>query len=118
MLKIIKNDHFKGETFFVSDGRAYSYSEVFAEICKALGRRGIAPINIPFPAAMLFGLLNEIFLPERERVIDRNKIREMAMDSWLCSNAKAVNELGFKPEYTLANGMAKTIGWYRANGCL
>ena len=48
--------------------------------------------------------------------MNRDKAKEMAQEAWTCSPARAVEEIGFRPEYPLAPGLENTVAWYRTQG--
>jgi len=50
-------------------------------------------------------------------VINREKAKEMILE-WTCSFEKAKNELGYQPEYSLEEGISRTLRWYKQNGWL
>lgn len=45
-------------------------------------------------------------------VVNREKASEMILE-WTCSSEKAEMELGYKPQYTLEEGISRTIRWYK-----
>jgi dihydroflavonol-4-reductase len=45
-------------------------------------------------------------------VINREKAGEMVLE-WTCSHQKAVNELHYQPEYSLEEGISRTLRWYK-----
>ena len=47
-------------------------------------------------------------------VINREKANEMVLE-WTCSNEKAEAELQYKPEYSLEEGLSRTLRWYKKN---
>lgn len=100
-------------TYFVHDGRCYRYTEVITAVSRALGRRSCPIVPVPFPAAYLFGWINE-HLPEGRRMVNRDKIREMNCRAWVCSAERAFRDLGFRPRVDLGSGIASTVAWYRA----
>lgn len=44
--------------------------------------------------------------------------RQMEPSSWVADNAKAKNVLGWSPKYSLRDGLAETIAWFRLHGKL
>jgi dihydroflavonol-4-reductase len=50
-------------------------------------------------------------------VINREKANEMILE-WTCSAEKAMKELNYKPQYTLEEGIARTLRWYKTHGWL
>lgn len=50
-------------------------------------------------------------------VVNREKANEMILE-WTCSYDKARKELNYKPEYTLEEGISRTLNWYKKEGWL
>lgn len=50
-------------------------------------------------------------------VINREKANEMILE-WTCSHEKATRELNYKPEYSLEEGLSRTLTWYKKHGWL
>ncbi len=117
IIKLTSNGFFNRRIYFTNDGNCYSFNETVRAIMQALDKRPPIKIHIPTAVCMFCGLLSDVFLNEK-RVICRDKIRELARDCWLCSNERLTREIGFKPQYNLADGMADTVRWYRRNGWL
>lgn len=47
-------------------------------------------------------------------VVNREKANEMVLE-WTCSGSKAEVELGFTPQFTLEDGLSRTLRWYKTN---
>jgi nucleoside-diphosphate-sugar epimerase len=114
--KVLADDRFDGRIYFTTDGRIYSFFEVVAAIARQLNRRRFLRIPIPSRVALLYGALNDALMPEKKRVISRDKVRVLTHKYWLCSNERMIREIGYEPAYDLDRGMAETINWYRAQG--
>jgi nucleoside-diphosphate-sugar epimerase len=117
VIKIISEDLFNREIYFVSDGNCYSMVQSVQDVTRALDRKSPVKIHVPVLVAMLGGLLGDVFLKNR-KPFGRDKVRELAQNCWVCSSAKLTRETGFKPQFDFARGMADTVRWYRRNGWL
>jgi len=90
-----------GKTFLVSDGEDISTPDLIRMIAKAMGKR---PRLIPFPLSLLkaigrfSGKSAEIERLSGSLCIDNSKIREV---------------LGWKPPYTMEEGIRETVRWYK-----
>lgn len=114
-----KPEKSKGETFIISENRAYSYIKVYEIISNLLGK---TPPRFHLPAA-----LAKLCIAPVEcfnRFIDRDNFmwHTATIDS-VTSNrsysiAKAQELLGYQPKYDLKKGLGETIKWYRDNGYL
>lgn len=90
-----------GKTYLVSDGEPLSTAELVQRLATALG---ISATLLPIPPSLLrlAGLLT-------------GKRAEVArlLDSLEIDNTAIRNELDWQPPYTLEQGLAATVAWYR-----
>ncbi|OAJ71248.1 NAD-dependent dehydratase [Methylobacillus sp. MM3] len=90
-----------GQTYLVSDGEDVSIPQLIQAMADALHRPGWVfpvPLVLMRGAAALFGKSAAIDRLTQSLVIDGSKIR---------------SELGWKPPYTMAQGLQTTAEWYR-----
>lgn len=117
-----------GEVYFISDERSYTIEEVVRSIAGELGVKVITP-HLPIPAAYVLGYIFEILggifrfypflIPQTGRPPFSRKTVEWTSESRLyCDISKAKRELGYRPPYTLVQGLRETIRWYRERGYL
>ena len=91
----------KGKTYTVTDGAAYSISEIESAIYSALGRQmpgWRAPPMILYAASALAGLFSRLGL--RKGSISSRTYRNLTMDN-LFDNAAICGDLGFNPRDNL-----------------
>jgi nucleoside-diphosphate-sugar epimerase len=105
--------------YYIAEPRAYAWAEVCSLMAQAVGRRGW---QLPLPAALVSAAAAGTELVGRAigtpAIFDRDKAREMLAPGWLCDTADARVELGFETRFGLAEGLADTARWYRANEML
>ncbi len=117
IVTIVREDNFGDQIYFVNDGNCYAFKDVVNKLAQLLNNSNLK-IYIPERIAQFYGLLNDVFLPEKKRLIWRDKVKELAKSYWLCYNEKLTAECNFTPKYNLEQGMKETITWYRAHGFL
>jgi dihydroflavonol-4-reductase len=117
IIGIVSKDHFNDQIYFANDGNCYSFDNVLDNIARALGKKNIK-VRVPASIAMLIGLLNDVLVPPRHRLVTRDKVRELACQYWVCSDTRAIQQIGFHPQYTFERGIVETIAWYRKHGLL
>ncbi len=105
-------------TYFVSGDRDTNWNEI-SEIVKTVLGKKLTTIklrsnwvkniaDIIETTASFFGTYP---------VINREKANEMVLE-WTCSHQKAMDELHYKPDYTLEEGISRTIRWYKKHNWL
>jgi nucleoside-diphosphate-sugar epimerase len=105
-----------GSVYFVAENRPYSWPE-FRDMLLSTGGVKARTIKLPYRAAYLIGLASEIgsLFTKRPALTNRQKVREAAQRYWLCDVGKIENDLCFRAEYPLQEGLELTWQWYRKN---
>jgi len=100
-------------TYFISGPEIYNWNYIRKTTGKILGKKNI-PIhikpNIVKKISSIIETSASVF--GKYPVFNKEKANEMVYD-WTCSNKKAVEEIGYNPEYSLEEGISKTIQWYK-----
>ena len=104
--------------YFVADPRPYAWEEFCQALARAVGRRSAHVLSVPESVGWLAAAVSELSARLRGKVsiLNRDKAREMAQEAWTCSSDRAMSELGFRARYSLADGLAHTVAWYRKQG--
>lgn len=100
-------------TYFISGPKIYNWNEIRGTTTKVLGKKNI-PIYVKpkyvekiagtvEKAASFFGIYP---------VLNKDKAKELILE-WTCSCEKAQQELGYIPQYSLNEGISRTIHWYQ-----
>jgi len=101
--------------YFVAFDEQPSYADLGRMLGRALGRRWT--VAAPTPEFFGWGLAgaNELVARVRRKpgIVNFDKMREAAAGSWICSPARAREELGFRPAATLMERLEQTARWYR-----
>ena len=104
--------------YFVADPRAYAWEEFCQALSWALGRRSAHVLSVPESVGWLAAAGSELAarMQGKVSILNRDKAREMAQEAWTCSPARAVSALAFRARYSLEEGLAHTVAWYRQRG--
>jgi UDP-glucose 4-epimerase len=111
-----------GEVYFISEG-SHRIKDVVKTTGEVMGI-DLKIISIPKPIGYAIGLSCEVlskifpFPPFRVRetgrpYISRRTIKWTTNDLYICDISKARKQLGYKPLFSLKEGLERTIKWYK-----
>jgi nucleoside-diphosphate-sugar epimerase len=105
-----------GQTYYVTDGRAYAWPEITAALAEELGV-GRIRIRVPFGAQILAAGLAEAAarLTGRPPALTRDIIRAGRDHFWIYDGSKIRRELGFRPRSTMRDSLRRAVGEAGAN---
>ena len=101
------------ETYFISGESIHTWSEIRETTQKVLGKKSLPVYIKPSLVKKIAGGIEKTasFFGVYP-VINREKAKELILE-WTCSSEKAKQELNYTPEYSLAEGISRTIHWYQ-----
>ena len=105
----MNSENMNGRTFMITDGQAYSISEIEAAIYQVLGKtapRWRTPAVILYAASVVAGLLSKAGL--RQGSISARTYRNLMNDN-LFDNASICKELGFEPSIDLYDALPEIV---------
>lgn len=105
----------EGATYFVTDGEAYEDRYFTFLLKKALGRRHALRARLPEGLVWLACEACECIgrATGKAMTLNHDKFRIMRQRNWLCDITSTVGDLGYRPRYSLEQGVEETINWYR-----
>ncbi len=105
-------------TYFISGDEIANWNRIRDIVTNVLGRKNIAVKIRPGWVKKIAGAVETTasFFGTYP-VINREKANEMILE-WTCSHEKAKNELHYRPEYSLEEGISRTLRWYKKHGWL
>ncbi|WP_372635294.1 NAD-dependent epimerase/dehydratase family protein [Fodinibius sp.] len=100
-------------TYFLTDGTPHTWNKIRETTTRVLGKKNIPIYLKPGLVKKIAGTVEKTasffgIYP----VLNREKAKEMILE-WTCSSDKARKELGYTPQYTLEEGVSRTIHWYQ-----
>ena len=109
-----------GHIYYITSHCSLSWDDVVAAAKPALGFSKIFRFTLPQPFVFLLGTVIGAAgsLLGKPALISRDKAHELVQNYWVCSPELARQDFGFAAQTTLADGIAKTIDWYRQKGWL
>jgi nucleoside-diphosphate-sugar epimerase len=99
--------------YFISGPDIHTWSEIRATTARILDKK-IAPVYIKPGIVQKLGILVEksAGLFGIYPVLNSEKAKEM-IHEWTCTIDKAKLELNYEPNYSLEEGIARTLHWYK-----
>ena len=118
MLAALEYGHV-GKKYIATDGKIYSNADLSKAISQVLGKKTVK-INIPMGIVSIAAYVLEKIGDWRKMptILNRDKLSELAAESWVCDVTETFEDLKFTPQYDLFSGMAETIEWYKKQGWL
>ncbi len=102
-----------GKSYFLTDGKEHTNEEIAFCIAKTFNKN-LTKVRIPWAIMPFLASLGERF-SKGKSIFNRDKVRELSYNCWLCDCSKAVRELGYEPRVELQEGIKWTADWYRIN---
>lgn len=106
------------ETYFISGEKIANWNMIRDIVSTVLGRKSL-PVKLnPVLVKKIAGAVETTasFFGTYP-VINREKANEMVLE-WTCSSEKAMRELDYTPEFSLEEGISRTLRWYKQHGWL
>ena len=104
-----------GRTYYITSPCSLSWDDVIAAAKPVLGFSKLYKLSLPQPFVFLMGTVigAAASLWGKPALISRDKAHELVENYWVCSPELAWQDFGFAARTTFADGVAKTIEWYR-----
>lgn len=114
-----EEDYQNGERFFVTDGQIYTYERIMGTIAHELK---VKPFRVKVPGMLVKTMASIGSLAgkalNKNFAMNKDKLKELTPDYWICSPQKSFDHFKFKPKYTMESGIPQTVAWYKVNGWL
>lgn len=109
-----QNDAANGNTYFICFDEPYNWDQIGDITSKLLGKKAVK-LKLPHSLVYAVGFISEKIagLSGKAATLNVEKCKDITQLRWVCSNAKARRELGFKTKYTLEESFRLTIDWYK-----
>ena len=109
----------KNKGYFVSDGKYYTQEELGEAAKKAIGKKTLR-FHVPLKAVRAVAWFMEQAGKGNGRhpALNLEKVRILESLNWKCDITPLVKDFNFQPAYSLEEGVAQSIQWYRQEGWL
>lgn len=103
-----------GRTYCLAHPERITWGDFAAAGGEAVGRR---PRLLSLPALLAqplaIGCELAARVARRAAVLNRDRVRELRQERWVCDPSRAMEEIGFEPAWPIGRGVAETVAWYR-----
>ena len=109
-----------GRRYFLSDGEVYQSSTFSDLLHKELGCPWRVRLTAPLWLLRIITCCGELSarLTGKVTALNSDKYNIMRQRNWRCDIGPARRELGYEPEVKLAEGVRRSVRWYREHGWL
>ena len=109
-----------GRKYFLSDGEVYQSTTFSDLIREELGRPWWIRITAPVWVLRVVTFFGEHIgrLTGKVTALNNDKYNILRQRNWRCDIEPARRELGYEPQVKLAEGVRRSIRWYKENGWL
>jgi len=104
--------------YFVSNPEYTTLTQIVEHIKSLYGKKRVLKITIPEWIFRPILKLSETFarITNNPTIANSDKANELAQKYWIGDPTPLYTETGFKPDYTLMEGLYETLVWYKENG--
>jgi dihydroflavonol-4-reductase len=107
-----------GKTYFITDGKTYSWKEIADAVAEELGVSGFC-VPIPHPLLVVLASLTGTAAKIRGAAsfFNARQVKYLRESYQIYDGSKATRDFGFEPALDLSTGIEKAVDWYRTEGC-
>lgn len=100
--------------YIISEDRAYTQSEFRKIVADELGGKWVIPMRLPMWVVYAASVIAEKWgtIRLKPSTLNRDKFKIMKQRNWSCDVSDAKNDFNFNPQYTLRDGIKKTVAAY------
>ena len=107
------------KSYFVSDGRYYAQWDLGKAVKRILNKK---TLRVHVPTGFVRGIAWTMEQIGKSRgkypALNLEKVRILESVNWKCDIEPLKEDLNFKPQYDLDEGLVETLAWYKENGWL
>lgn len=115
----VQSEHAIGRVYYICGEGHFDWQTVGGYLGRVLNRR-YGTIFVPWGVMRLVALGGSLAsqFTRSPTLMSLDKLRDIRQSYWLCSHARARDEIGFQPEIDLLTGLKTTAEWYKKLGWL
>lgn len=100
--------------YIISEDRAYTQAEFRKIVAEALGTKWVIPVRLPLWLTYVASFVAEKWglIKMQPSTLNRDKFKIMKQRNWSCDISDAQRDFGFTPQFSLREGIARTVQSY------
>lgn len=108
------------QTYILGEPEVYTQKEFRKIVGEAIGKKVVIPLRLPLWIVKIVSRIAEKIgvAKGKPSTLNSDKFKIMAQRNWNLDVSKAREDFGFACETPLAEGVKKTVDWYKAEGWL
>lgn len=109
-----ENERSRGNIYFISSEKFYTWQEIGKATEKALAKKSLK-LNVPHPVVYSIATIAQFlsYFSSKPATLNIEKARDIVQSYWICSTEKAINDLGYKQNVSIEDGVKRTVDWYK-----
>ena len=108
------NEKAKGEIYFISSEKYYTWQEINSITSKVLYKK---PIIIKIPHFLVYSIaaVAQFFaiFSSKPATLNIEKAKDLTQQYWTCDTSKAMRDLGYRQKISIDDGIKRTCDWYK-----
>jgi dihydroflavonol-4-reductase len=108
-----------GQIYNISDPTIFTFSSLIEYLASLVHKKGV---NVFLPKGLIYSMagITQFFstLSKKPAVLNIEKARDLLQKHWVCDPQKIQEQIGFRTETSIYDGLKKTFQWYKKIGWL
>ena len=103
------------QIYFISSKEYYTWPQIGEVLKKVFGKKAVT-LRLPHSLIYSIAAVAQFFsmFSSKAATLNIEKARDFVQTYWTCDTSKAERELGYRQEFSLEEGLKRTIDWYLA----
>jgi dihydroflavonol-4-reductase len=108
------SDKAKGEIYFISSEKFYTWDEVGQITSKVLNKKAFR-IRLPHFIVFTVAAIAQFFamFSSKPATLNIEKAKDLTQRYWTCDTSKAIHDLGYRQKISIEEGIKRTCDWYK-----
>jgi nucleoside-diphosphate-sugar epimerase len=110
------SDKSTGRIYFISSEEFYEWPQIGEMIAKVFGKKALT-IRLPHFLVYTVAVFAQFFamFSSKPATFNIEKAKDFVQEAWTCDVTRAKEELGYRQNVSLEEGLKRTISWYKEN---